>query len=83
VQVETQNVTRACNTTSIAIVNNMLPGPTLYANEGDTVVIKVTSKVASPVTIHWYGDSKSNFVIIFVKQWEIEKVVAMDIDHLK
>jgi FtsP/CotA-like multicopper oxidase with cupredoxin domain len=46
----------------------MLPGPTLYANEGDTVVIKVTSKVASPVTIHWYGDSKSNFVIIFVKQ---------------
>jgi len=53
--VETQNVTRACNTTSIAIVNNMLPGPTLYANEGDTVVIKVTSKVASPVTIHWHG----------------------------
>ena len=65
---ETQNVTRACNTTSIAIVNNMLPGPTVHANEGDTLVIQVTSKVASPVTIHWYEDCEPNFVIIFVKE---------------
>jgi len=54
VQVETQNVTRNCNTTSIAIVNNMFPGPTVHANAGDTLVIQVTSKVASPVSIHWY-----------------------------
>lgn len=53
VQVETQNVTRACETVSIQIVNNMFPGPTVYVNAGDTVVIKVTSKVDTAVTIHW------------------------------
>jgi FtsP/CotA-like multicopper oxidase with cupredoxin domain len=32
----------------------MFPGPTVHANAGDTLVIQVTSKVASPVSIHWY-----------------------------
>ena len=53
VQVETQNVTRACVTVPIPTINNMFPGPTVHVNAGDTVVITVTSKVDDPITIHW------------------------------
>lgn len=53
-QVETKNVTRNCNeTVAIATVNGMYPGPTLDINEGDTMVIKVTSNVNDDVTLHW------------------------------
>lgn len=52
-QVETKNVTQNCETVAIATVNGMYPGPTLDINEGDTMVIKVTSNVDNDVTLHW------------------------------
>ena len=52
---ETKNVTRNCNeTVAIATVNGMFPGPTLDINEGDTMVIKVTSNIDDDVTLHWW-----------------------------
>lgn len=53
-QVETKNVTRNCETVAIATMNGMYPGPTLDINEGDTMVIKVTSNVDNDVTLHWW-----------------------------
>ncbi|RWW03266.1 hypothetical protein GW17_00033588 [Ensete ventricosum] len=45
--------TRLCSTKSIATVNGQFPGPTLYAREGDTVLVKVVNHVNYNVTIHW------------------------------
>lgn len=53
VQVETKNVTRDCETVAIAIVNGQYPGPCVHVNEGDTLIVNVTSKVDTDVTIHW------------------------------
>ncbi|KAJ8484736.1 hypothetical protein OPV22_017221 [Ensete ventricosum] len=47
--------TRLCSTKSIATVNGQFPGPTLYAREGDTVLVKVVNHVNYNVTIHWHG----------------------------
>ena len=35
--------------------NKQLPGPALEANVGDTLVIRVTNKLAESTTIHWHG----------------------------
>ncbi|KAJ8511467.1 hypothetical protein OPV22_001901 [Ensete ventricosum] len=50
-----KNFTRLCSTKSIITVNGRFPGPTLYAREGDTVVVKVANHVQENVTIHWHG----------------------------
>ena len=36
-------------------LNNMVPGPELKANVGDTMVIRVTNKLSEPTMIHWHG----------------------------
>ena len=33
----------------------MLPGPTLKAEKGDTLVVKVINNLAEPTVIHWHG----------------------------
>ncbi|KAL6653897.1 hypothetical protein ACP70R_008821 [Stipagrostis hirtigluma subsp. patula] len=53
--VVTRNVTRLCSTKPILTVNGKFPGPTLYAREGDTVLVKVVNHVTHNVTIHWHG----------------------------
>lgn len=35
--------------------NKQLPGPTLRANKGDTMVIKVKNNLSEPTIIHWHG----------------------------
>lgn len=35
--------------------NNMLPGPTLMADMGDRLVIKVTNNLSEPTVVHWHG----------------------------
>ncbi|THU51759.1 hypothetical protein C4D60_Mb06t34420 [Musa balbisiana] len=52
-QVVEKKFTRLCSTKSIATVNGQFPGPTLYAREGDTVLVKVVNHVHYNVTIHW------------------------------
>ena len=37
------------------VINNSLPGPTLYFNEGDEAVIHVHNKLAEDTSIHWHG----------------------------
>ncbi|OIW00817.1 hypothetical protein TanjilG_25935 [Lupinus angustifolius] len=53
--VVTKNTTRLCSSKSIITINGKFPGPTLYAREDDTVLIRVVNKVNHNVTIHWHG----------------------------
>ncbi|KAF3774127.1 Laccase-14, partial [Nymphaea thermarum] len=47
--------TRLCETKAILTVNGQFPGPTLYVNKGDTLVINAYNQAPYPVTIHWHG----------------------------
>ena len=35
--------------------NGQLPGPTIEARVGDTVVVRLTNNLEEPTTIHWHG----------------------------
>nr|QCZ35192.1 laccase 25 [Salvia miltiorrhiza] len=50
-----KNTTRLCASKPIITVNGKFPGPTLYAREDDTVIIRVVNHVTDNVTIHWHG----------------------------
>ncbi|CAA7061806.1 unnamed protein product [Microthlaspi erraticum] len=53
--VVTKQVTRLCSTKQIVTVNGKFPGPTIYANEDDTVLVNVVNNVKYNVSIHWHG----------------------------
>ena len=48
-----KNTTKLCSSKVILTVNGKFPGPTLYAREDDTVIVRVTNHVNYNVTIHW------------------------------
>lgn len=49
-------MTRLCHTKTVPTVNGQVPGPTLYAREGDNVLVKVSNRLPDKnVTIHWHG----------------------------
>ncbi|CAD6252589.1 unnamed protein product [Miscanthus lutarioriparius] len=50
-----RNMTRLCSTKPILTVNGKFPGLTLYAREGDNVLVKVVNHATHNVTIHWHG----------------------------
>ncbi|GLT67459.1 hypothetical protein SLA2020_397690 [Shorea laevis] len=50
-----KNTTKLCATKPLLTVNGQFPGPTLYAREDDTVIVRVTNHVTHNVTIHWHG----------------------------
>ncbi|KAE8695576.1 Laccase-10 [Hibiscus syriacus] len=50
-----KNATKLCTSKAILTVNGKFPGPTLYAREGDNVLVRVTNHVQYNVTIHWHG----------------------------
>ncbi|PIN02768.1 Laccase [Handroanthus impetiginosus] len=50
-----KNTTRLCSTKPIVTVNGNFPGPTIYAREDDTLLIKVVNHVKYNVSIHWHG----------------------------
>ncbi|XP_047978147.1 laccase-4-like [Salvia hispanica] len=50
-----KNTSRLCSTKPIVTVNGNFPGPTLYAREDDTVLVKVVNHVKYNVSIHWHG----------------------------
>ncbi|WOK97607.1 laccase-22-like [Canna indica] len=54
-----KNFTRLCSSKPILTVNGQFPGPTIYAREDDTVIVKVVNHVKYNVTIHW--SALSNF----------------------
>ncbi|KAJ9695532.1 hypothetical protein PVL29_010824 [Vitis rotundifolia] len=53
--VQVKNVSRLCHAKPIVTVNGMFPGPTIYAREGDRVVINVTNHAQYNISIHWHG----------------------------
>ena len=53
IQVVMKNATRLCSTKPIVTVNGNFPGPTIYAREDDTVLVKVVNHVKYNVSIHW------------------------------
>jgi laccase len=53
VQVQTKRVAKLCNSKDIVTVNGMYPGPVVYAQEDDRIIVKVTNKTPFNVTIHW------------------------------
>ncbi|KAL5710388.1 laccase [Ranunculus cassubicifolius] len=53
--VKVKNVSRLCHAKPIVTVNGMFPGPTIYAREGDTVLINVTNYAQYNMSIHWHG----------------------------
>lgn len=43
---------------SLTLVNGQFPGPTIEANWGDTIEVKVTNNISAPLegtSIHWHG----------------------------
>ncbi|EPS60103.1 laccase 1a, partial [Genlisea aurea] len=50
-----KNTTKICSTKQILTVNGRFPGPTIYAREDDTVLVKVVNLVNYNVSIHWHG----------------------------
>ncbi|KAF6165799.1 hypothetical protein GIB67_012696 [Kingdonia uniflora] len=50
-----KNTTRLCSSKPIVTVNGQFPGPTLYAREGDNVLVKVVNHVKYNMSIHWHG----------------------------
>ncbi|XP_022983313.1 laccase-4-like [Cucurbita maxima] len=50
-----RKATRLCSTKPIVTVNGQFPGPTLYAREDDTVLVKVVNHVKYNLSIHWHG----------------------------
>nr|GEU71733.1 laccase-11-like [Tanacetum cinerariifolium] len=53
--VQVSNVSRLCHAKPIVTVNGMFPGPTIYAREGDRVIINVTNHAQYNMSIHWHG----------------------------
>jgi Multicopper oxidase len=59
-------VTKLCNTRDIVTVNGLYPGPVVYAQEDDRVIVKVINEAQTNVTIHWYLCFLFSYVTNFV-----------------
>ncbi|KAJ4847844.1 Laccase-11 [Turnera subulata] len=53
--IQVKNVSRLCHPKPIVTVNGMFPGPTIYAREGDQVLVNVTNYAQYNMSIHWHG----------------------------
>ncbi|XP_052196806.1 laccase-11-like [Diospyros lotus] len=53
--VQVSNVSRLCRAKAIVTVNGRFPGPTIYAREGDRVIVNVTNHSQYNISIHWHG----------------------------
>jgi laccase len=49
------NVTVNCQTKPIVTVNGWFPGPTIYVNDGDRIIVNVTNKTPTNMTVHFHG----------------------------
>ncbi|XP_024983101.1 laccase-11-like isoform X2 [Cynara cardunculus var. scolymus] len=53
--VQVNNVSRLCHAKPIVTINGRFPGPTIYAREGDRVIINVSNHAQYNMSIHWHG----------------------------
>ncbi|CDP08653.1 unnamed protein product [Coffea canephora] len=54
-KVQTTKIEKLCNTWDIVTINGMFPGPVIYAQEDDRVIVRVTNETPYNATIHWHG----------------------------
>ncbi|XP_031092795.1 laccase-6 [Ipomoea triloba] len=54
-KVQTKRITKLCSVKDIVTINKMYPGPVVYAQEDDQVIVRVTNDSPYNVTIHWHG----------------------------
>ncbi|KAF6149720.1 hypothetical protein GIB67_017453 [Kingdonia uniflora] len=55
IRVETTTITKLCKTANIVTVNGLFPGPTIFAQQDDQVIVKVTNLTPYNISIHWHG----------------------------
>ncbi|KAE8713198.1 Laccase-11 [Hibiscus syriacus] len=53
--IRVKNVSRLCHAKPIVTVNGRFPGPTIYAREGDRVLVSVKNYAQYNISIHWHG----------------------------
>lgn len=54
-RIQETSYTRLCSTKNILTVNGRFPGPTIYARNGDTAIVRVHNQADYNITIHWHG----------------------------
>ncbi|XP_008790512.2 laccase-6-like [Phoenix dactylifera] len=54
-KVQTKRISKLCKTKDIIAINGMYPGPVVYAQEDDRVIVKVANETPYNATIHWHG----------------------------
>nr|XP_010919279.1 laccase-6 [Elaeis guineensis] len=54
-KVQTKRIAKLCRTKEIVTINGMYPGPVVYAQEDDRVIVTVTNETPYNTTIHWHG----------------------------
>ncbi|XP_041011182.1 laccase-6 [Juglans microcarpa x Juglans regia] len=54
-KVQSMRITKLCNTRNIVTVNRLFPGPVIYAQEDDRIIVKITNETPYNTTIHWHG----------------------------
>ncbi|KAF5761587.1 putative laccase [Helianthus annuus] len=54
-KVQLLEVNKLCNTRNIVTINQKYPGPVVYAQEDDRVIVKLTNESPYNATIHWHG----------------------------
>ncbi|XP_043715660.1 laccase-6 [Telopea speciosissima] len=54
-KVQTKRITKLCESKDIVTINGMFPGPVVYAQEDDRLIVNVTNETPHNVTIHWHG----------------------------
>ncbi|MCO5597734.1 hypothetical protein L7F22_051815 [Adiantum nelumboides] len=52
---QNDTITKLCKTRNIITVNGLFPGPVIYANDGDRVIVRVTNAMQYNASIHWHG----------------------------
>lgn len=55
-----------CYRKLVITINGMFPGPTITAEEGDTIVVQVTNSLLTENTaIHWHGIRQVSFILFY------------------
>ncbi|KAF5804217.1 putative laccase [Helianthus annuus] len=54
-KVQMLKVTKLCHARNIVTINQMYPGPVVYAQEDDRLIIKLTNETPYNASIHWHG----------------------------
>ena len=52
-QVQSTRVAKLCTSKDMVTINGMFPGPVVYAQEDDRIIVKVTNETPYNTTIHW------------------------------